>query len=357
MKERIEPTNLLDLSKLDIQQIGAFLNSKKDKSSYSQTCKQINSFLQTNLMDMSELEIQHIGSFLNSNKDKSSYARTSKQIHSFFQSDLDEVLLQKLQEAVLNDGNMPFFNDKQTVKNLLDKYPLLLIKKPRKSSTLTLILGFSNPPQTFHAEETTFTLALKLKRLDMVQLILPYFNKLDDGKAIALSQWKTNEITDKKKEAYGEIMNGLVREISKETFSGDFSKSVTNIIVYDFIAQLTTNVNVSSNNYFDVEHLLVAAYQADYLSLNQPQKKLYSLVLGLIKNSLPPEIRLYLANKNALLHGNEIITNRKICSDFIEFVDKRDLLLQELKSKLLNDFLDETFANIDPRSSRQSTIK
>jgi hypothetical protein len=355
MKDRVEQKNLPDLPVLAIRHISSFLELNKDQVSYSLSSKSINISLQPNLSDMSELAIQHIGSFLEFNKDKASYSRSCKTANAFFQSDVDERFLKKLQEAVLNDSTLLMFNDKKTVKEILDDNPWLLLKKPRKSSSLDVLISFSQGTQSYNAEEETLTLALKLKRLEMVQLILPYFNKLDDGKAKALAQWKVIEMTDEKKQIYGELLQGLVNVIAKETFSGSgpFIESDTYKIIDGFIKQLTTNVNVSQNNYYDVEHLLVAGYKADCSALNQKQKALYSVTLGLIKNSLPQEVRLFLQKKKALLNGEEVFNNRHICDDFIHHVEQREMLIGKLKSKLLNDFLDDTFRDIDPRSNSQ----
>ncbi len=80
-------------------------------------------------------------------------------------------------------------------------------------------------------------------------------------------------------------------------------------------------------------------------------------MLGAIKNSLPQEVRLFLQKKNAIINGDEVFNNRKICNEFFQFVEQREILLGELKTKLLNDFLDDTFGNIDPRSNSQAAKK
>ncbi len=354
MKDRIEQKNLSGMPTLAIRHISSFLELNKDKTSYSLSSKTVNASLQTNLPDMPALAIQHIGSFLNPSVDKASYSRSCKTVNAFFQPDLDECLLKILQEAVLNDSTF-MFDDKKKVKEILDEKPWLLLKKPRKSSTINVFISFSQGTQTYNAEEETLTLALKLKRIEMVQLILPYFNQLEDGKAKALGQWKLFEMTDAKKQLYGELIQGLVKVIAKETFSGP--KSETPQIIDGFIKKLTTNVHVSQNDYFDVEQLLVAGYKADCSGLNQKQRAIYSLMLGAIKNSLPQEVRLFLQKKNAIINGDEVFNNRKICNEFFQFVEQREILLGELKTKLLNDFLDDTFGNIDPRSNSQAAKK
>ena len=58
----------------------------------------------------------------------------------------------------------------------------------------------------------------------MVELILPYFNQLKDGKTIALSQWqKVREILIIKQN-YGDIIKEFVDIISQETFSIPFGE-------------------------------------------------------------------------------------------------------------------------------------
>ena len=150
-----------------------------------------------------------------------------------YQYDLQKRALQKLLQAVVDE-------DQKTVKRMLDHCPGLLLADPGK-----LEIESKYTWLRFRAAKA-LEMAGKRKQVEMVQLLLPYFDVLEqsgvvkNGKAEAFGQWTPPNVRDpqvlarlKEKNQklqidYRSLLQPLVNEISKERcrhgFDGKLSK-------------------------------------------------------------------------------------------------------------------------------------
>ncbi|TAK76137.1 MAG: hypothetical protein EPO11_04640 [Gammaproteobacteria bacterium] len=227
------------------------LNKRKDR---------VNSENEYSLVVASPDVLRLIGSFIPDEKSKSAYARTNKAIHKFFQPDLDRFALKQLLQAVVDD-------DRDVVKRILDAKPELLLIEPKIKEEIES----QKTRQRFQVGKP-FEIATKRRQLEMVKMMLPYFDKLEDGKAKALAQWKVREISEQEKKQYVSKMKALINVIAKETFpmpygAGkggiiDMISKETKMAIEAFRKELLPRVAIVIDDYVDVEQLLIAGYKA-----------------------------------------------------------------------------------------------
>ena len=238
-----------------------------------------------------------IGFFIQDKKDKATYAITCKTINNFFQPDLDKF---GLYQSVIDD-------DREAVQRILSRKPELLIVEPKN-----LIIESQLTWQKFFIEKATVAvMAAKRKQIKMLELLLPYYDKLEQtdevrkAKAEALSAWKIYE-TKKNTEGEDEIVipseyadyaKSLVYVFSEETFPNGSDKygygmlsEKTELTLSTLFNRLLPDEAVKLDDYLDVELLLLAIYKAYWDHFNWEQRDAFCIrVRGLIQSVLTPE--------------------------------------------------------------------
>ena len=228
-------------------------------------------------------------------------ARTCRSFHGFFNQELINRALRQLWQAVIDD-------DHKTVKRLLDVRPgLLLLKAPaglQIQSQYTWV--------TFDVEnESALSIAAKRKQINMIKLLLPYYDKLEQtgeviqGKAEALLAWKAYTI---QKNASGEdeivipsdyanYALSLINVFKVETFpngvKGKFSEKTEDALKL-FSDILLPKKATKLDDYIDPELLLLALYKAYrdqfYTFQNWEQRDAFCVrMIGLAQSVLTPE--------------------------------------------------------------------
>lgn len=94
----------------------------------------------------------------------------------------------------------------------------------------------------------------------------PYFLKLENGREEALTQWdEAKKILEKQKDKgkiFKQIFEELINVITKETFpNGKLSEATENALI-NFREMLLPKQAIVLNKYFDIDQILIAAYQA-----------------------------------------------------------------------------------------------
>jgi hypothetical protein len=238
--------------------------------------------------------IQCIGSFIQEKKDIVAFAITCKTTQHFFQPVFEKF---DLIQSVIDE-------DKETMKKLLDKKPELLIKCPKKN----YVIQSKKTWQKFCIEEP-LTMASKRGQLEMVKLMLPYFEKLEkcgilkDSKAEILSQLILHETNAKEKEQYSLKMKSLIAVIAKEKFLNgnensrliDQINQETQEALGTFRKELLPDMAITLDHYFNINELLISAYTTynnHFKTLHDwNQRALYCVgVLGFLQSLLTPEI-------------------------------------------------------------------
>jgi hypothetical protein len=116
-------------------------------------------------------------------------SQNCRALHSIYQPNLNEVRLKKLFQAIIDD-------EIKEVNKLLDAYPYLVLEKPNK----TMVIESQHTWQKFDLiNETTLSIATKRRQIEMIEILLPYFDKLQNKeiaikiKEEALSKWPSCE--------------------------------------------------------------------------------------------------------------------------------------------------------------------
>ncbi|HLB42175.1 MAG TPA: hypothetical protein VJN02_04885 [Gammaproteobacteria bacterium] len=224
-------------------------------------------------------------------KDQISLSKTCQYFQGLFKANLNKLAFEQLLQAILDD-------DRGTVKRILDAKPELLQQVPEKDLVIESKLTW----QRFHAEKP-LKMALERRQLEMVKILLPYFETLKNGKEEALAQWKVREVSEQEKAQYALKMKVLIDVIAKETFSNgtqqdrliDRISEETRAALEAHRKELLPDVAITLNNYVDVEEFLAAGYTVyhDHFNVfqNWNQCDLYCVaVLGFSQGVQSPEL-------------------------------------------------------------------
>ncbi len=194
-----------------------------------------------------------------------------------YQEEVSSVLVRAIHERLI-----PIFlqavidDDRLKVTELLDKNPeLLLIKSPKgieiQCQHAWLLIDVEN--------EDGLSIASKRKQIKMIELLLPYYDKLEQtqdaikAKLEALSAWKTYEmqknaagedeiIIPQEYTAYAQSLADLFdNETSSNCFDGKFSEETESALSFLFNILLPKRA-VKLDEYLDLELFLLALYRA-----------------------------------------------------------------------------------------------
>jgi hypothetical protein len=237
--------------------------------------------------------IDKIGFYL-SPKDKFPLSRVGANFHAFFQPDLDKTALL---QAVVHDK-------KQRVKKILDAKPELLLAEPSN-----LVIENKYTGQKF-CDAEALKWALMRGQIEMVRLILPYFEKLEkrdvieDGKKEAQRQWdEVSDAISKQEKNLDHIIQPLVTVLSKETLSNgskddkliDRISEETITTFSEFVKKILPDEAFTLDNYVDTEKLLVAAHNVFGMQCHtfqdQNQREIFQiLVINFLQSVQNPEL-------------------------------------------------------------------
>lgn len=228
-------------------------------------------------------------------------SRTCSSFHGFFKPELIKRACRQLWQAVVDD-------DRQTVKRILDSKPELLLDKAQKGIAIQsqlswLIIDAEN--------EGALSIAAKRKQIKMIELLLPYYDKLEQtegvikAKAEGLAAWKAYEI-QKNADGEDEIViprlyvgyaKSLIEVFKEETFpngrEGKLSEKTEDALKLLFNILLPKKA-VRLDDYIDPELFLLVLYKVyfDHFHSFQHwcQRDVFCLrVIGLAQSVLPPE--------------------------------------------------------------------
>ncbi len=200
---------------------------------------------------------------------------------------------------MLNEKRMPKFlhaiadDDRKTVKEMLDVNPELIVIEPPKRLEIESKLTWNK----FYAEKA-FTMAIKRKQLEMVKLMLPYLDQIENSKAEVLAEWVVPPIADDIEASipveYGIYLKSLVNVFAEERFSDCKLSQKTEAALHSLFNMLLPKKAVKLDDYIDVELFFLAACLAyrnnDKAFQNQHQRNAFCIrVIGLIQSVLPPE--------------------------------------------------------------------
>lgn len=223
----------------------------------------------------------------------------------FYQQNIISKLMPEFLQAVVDD-------DRKKVSALLDKCPELLVVTPDENLVIESKLTW----QKFYAEKA-LNMAAKRKQFFMFNLLLSYFNKLnqDDNavkaaRAEGISAWKCYDMQNTKiiiPEEYTYYLKSLINIISREVFPNEqtitswaqeFSNGTrtgkrlseeAEFALTTLLNMLIPNKAVKLDDYLDVELFLLAAYEIR-TNLNWARHSAFCIrVIGLIQGVLPPD--------------------------------------------------------------------
>jgi len=200
------------------------------------------------------------------NQDRASLSRSCFDLYSIYQPDLTKQRLQQLLQAVIDDK-------REQVKQILDENPRLLLEEPHQ----TLVIESQYTWQKFYAENA-LAMAAKRKQIEMMEVLLPYFDKLPPSarvlqtKTDALAKWS---FLSDYKEDKGEIsipheytlyLQFLIDVFVRENFpNGHYTAAElseeTTAVLNQFRDILLPRNPVRLNDYVDPELFLYAAYK------------------------------------------------------------------------------------------------
>ena len=224
---------------------------------------------------------------LNPYLDDKSTANLSNSCVSFslmYQPNLNKRALEKLLQAVIDD-------DRTIVKKILDLKPEHLLLEP---SDLKIKQIESKKTWQRFITEKPFVMALKRNQIEMVKVILPYFDKLEDGKAEALKQWQSQE---EKQPNFNEMLQPLINIIARENCAngvmGPLSEE-TEAALTTFRETLLPDKAVRLNDYFDIEQFLLvarSAYNANFNTFQTwNQRDVFCIrLIGFLQGLVSPE--------------------------------------------------------------------
>ena len=214
----------------------------------------------------------------------------------------ENVMLDLFLQAVIDD-------DRNIVAELLDKNPELLLVKAKKG----VAIQSQHTWLTIDAEdEDALSIAVKRKQIKMVELMLPYYDKLEQtpdvlqAKSKALSAWVFYKMQKNEEGAieivipreYSIYAQSLIDVFRNETFpngtNGKFSEK-TELAIESLFNILLPKRSVKLDDYLDPELFLLALYKAynDNFALfqgNWKQLEAFCIrVIGLVQSVLSPE--------------------------------------------------------------------
>ena len=263
-------------------------------------------------------------------------SNTCSYFHSLFKKPLAETALRLLCQAVIDDK-------REQVKKILDARPDLLMMDPPENSVIQ-----SQCTWLRMYAENPLVMAAKRRQIEMIKLLLPYYDKLPqtnavmDAKAKGLSAWVHYEIfkSDENEdeivipEKYVEYAKNMLDVCCKETFPNGvpgqnnipmnvaLSKE-TEEALKSLFNNLLPKHAVKLDDYFDVELLLLAVYKAYRDHFNQfqnwEQRDTFCVrVIGLIQGVQSPETAKIFcqgleAVVTALEKGEEIKLSENAC--------------------------------------------
>jgi len=214
-------------------------------------------------------------------------------------------------QAVIDD-------DTETVKKCLDAEPDLISGQPDKNLVIESKLTW----QKFYAE-AALTMAVKRKQIKMIELLLPYYDKLEQtedvlkSRAEALSAWVFYETKKNAQnedeivipEEYAVYAQSLIDVFKEENFPHGIPgkkagvpmnvalSEKTDSALESFLNILLPKKAVKLDDYIDPELFLLALYNAFrdnidvYVFQNREQNNAFCVrIIGLAQNILPPEI-------------------------------------------------------------------
>lgn len=241
-----------------------------------------------------------ITNFLN-DKDVMSLSCSTFHMHTTLKDNLKKHALKQLLQAMIDD-------DRPKVISILHAKPELLILEPADVGIKKI--ESKKTWQQFRTEKV-FIMAQKLKRLEMMKILLPFFKNMSPIK-------KTNDIKEDTKQSTEILqiknMNDLLLKLittitsdnsikinkSDHALPLDMNKD-TELALETFRKRLLPDEAVAIDDYFDIEQFLIAAYKAyeNHLSScehptiyfnNWPQRDVYAIfVIGFLQSLVSPE--------------------------------------------------------------------
>lgn len=235
-----------------------------------------------------------------------------------YQNRLSGVLGQVIHKRIL-----PIFlqavidDDRKKVAELLDKNPeLLLVKSPKGIEIQSQCTWLKINAES----EDALSIAAKRKQIKMVELLLPYYDKLEqtneliNAKTAALSAWKCYEIQKNMQgdhvivipKEYEAIAQSLIDIFKEEDFpygvpgangipnNAELNKN-TESALSSLLEILVPKTAVKLDEHIDVELLLLAIYKTyvkNFSSFKYNWKQLDTIcirVIGLTQSALIPE--------------------------------------------------------------------
>lgn len=189
-------------------------------------------------------------------------------------------------------------DDREKVKQILDKHPTLLLHVPNEK----FIVSSRYTWQKFFAEPA-LTMAMKRKQIEMIKLILPYYDKLPQtdeiqaAKRKALSAWAdyADIVIPHEYEIY---LQSLVDVFAEETFPHGKKINArlsdkTEAALRLFRRIMLPHGAVKLDDYFEPEIFLYAAYKIYIKNANKLQNSgrehFCVKVIGFIQSLLTPE--------------------------------------------------------------------
>ncbi|OGT38518.1 MAG: hypothetical protein A3F11_04495 [Gammaproteobacteria bacterium RIFCSPHIGHO2_12_FULL_37_14] len=148
--------------------------------------------------------------------------------HSLFKMN-DDVIHPMVREEVMRQFLQAVMNDNSDlVKQLLDKHPELLVVKPIAYDEKEFVIESPYTWQRFDVEDKdALTIAVKRKQFKMIELLLSYYDKLEQTEAVmtaktdALSKWSHYEMHNDEiviPREYAAYLESLIDVFANETF-------------------------------------------------------------------------------------------------------------------------------------------
>lgn len=219
-----------------------------------------------------------------------------------YKSDMRNMRHVVLLQAVIDDN-------RERVQLILDQDPEILLQVPNEK----LIIISRYTWQKFYAEDA-LTMAVKRKQIEMIQLLLPYYDMLPQTdevkitKVKAMSAWKMYDIRKMTRYVeeiivppeYENYMQSLINAFAEETFpNGNDMKSELSYHTENALRLMRSimlpNFALKLDDYIDPELMLLAAYKAyeinrDKLRMSEQQDHFCVKVIGFIQSILTPEM-------------------------------------------------------------------
>jgi hypothetical protein len=237
----------------------------------------------------------------------STLSNTCHHFHTLFKQPLINRALMTLWQAVIDD-------DRELIKRILDEKPELLLIDPPQDFVIESQLTW----QKIYAENP-LTMAAKRKQIKMIELLLPYYDRLPQTESVmkakekGLSAWVYYEIVKNNQgkdeilipQEYADYALALINVFSQETFPNgipgendipmtvEFSEETEGALNQLFNKLLPEHA-VKLDDCFDMELLLLAVYKSYVknfnLFQNWKQRDAFCVrVIGLIQCVQSPE--------------------------------------------------------------------